>query len=120
MQFTYRFITGWIAVTILTGTARLSADEPPDQIDPANIIEKFNAARDGVGHLTLPVTIGNKEYLFVLDTGSAWVAYDSSFRAMLWKAQKQRKRQDSCWQGRTGAFRSTGCFSRKASPQNYF
>jgi hypothetical protein len=86
-----RFVIVCIAIDLLTCTTRLCAEESQQEIDPTNIIERFDATRDGVGHLLLPVTVHNKNFLFCLDTGAAGVLYDSSFRSILGKPKKTEK-----------------------------
>jgi hypothetical protein len=97
MQHTCRFFTGCLAVILLTGTAQSRTDEPPDEIDPANIIEKFAAARDGIGHLMIPVTIRNKKYLFFSRYGLCMGNLRFFISSDTRKAQEYSKRQGVCW-----------------------
>lgn len=91
MRISCNIISGFFVIILLISTAPLSAVEPRKVIDPVSIIEKIDAAGDGVGVLSLPVTINDKTYRFILDTGSAGVVYDVSFRSILGKSKKNEK-----------------------------
>lgn len=79
----------WVAV--ITSTAPSAADEMQQDFDSAKVIEQFNASNDGVGVLSLPVTINSKKFNFILDTGSSGVLYDVAFLSILGKPKKQEK-----------------------------
>ncbi len=58
------------------------AEEPREtSTSPAEqkVLAKFNIARGG-DPIILPVTFKNKEYLFVLDTGTSHTVFDTSFK----------------------------------------
>lgn len=84
----FRLVNMFFALAFWSCTIRSTAEEPRQSIDPANIIEKFDVARDGNGLLLLPVMIRNKKYSFVLDTGAGHVIYDVSFKSILGKPKK--------------------------------
>ena len=71
--------TFWLIAhfSILMAAARLGAAEPPEQIKPDSILERFAIARSGDAIL-VPVTIERKEHLFLLDTGCSNTILDSS------------------------------------------
>jgi predicted aspartyl protease len=69
------------------------ADEPKDTSDGSadqKILAEFKIAKDG-DPILLPVTFKNKEYLFVLDTGTSHTVFDTSFRHELGDVKKVRK-----------------------------
>lgn len=69
------------------------ADEPESTSDaPANqkVLAEFKISKDGYPIL-LPVTFKGKEYLFVLDTGSSYTAFDISLKHELGEVKKVEK-----------------------------
>ncbi|MHC4110713.1 MAG: aspartyl protease family protein [Planctomycetota bacterium] len=69
------------------------ADEPERASDaPANqkVIAEFKIARSG-DPILLPVTFKDKEYLFLLDTGSSHTAFDTSLKHELGEVTKVKK-----------------------------
>ncbi len=70
------------AVAIFLASPIHAVAEELREVNSSNIIEKFDAGRDGVGYLLLPVVIDKKKYSFLLDTGSTDLMYDVSFRSM--------------------------------------
>jgi predicted aspartyl protease len=77
-------------VFFLTGGC---ADEPKDtSAGPAEhkILAEFKITKNG-GPILLPVTLKEKELLFVLDTGSSHTVYDTSLRQELGKVKKIEK-----------------------------
>ena len=69
------------------------ADEPESTSDaPANqkVFAEFKIAKGG-DPILLPVTFKEKEYLFLLDTGSSHTAFDTSFKHELGEVKKVEK-----------------------------
>jgi hypothetical protein len=53
------------------------AAETPQQIPAGDVIERFKIGNDGDAIL-VPVTIAEKKYLFLIDTGASWTVFDRS------------------------------------------
>jgi Aspartyl protease/PDZ domain len=51
--------------------------ETPQQIPAEDVIERFKIGNDGDAIL-VPVTIAEKKYLFLIDTGASWTIFDQS------------------------------------------
>ena len=69
------------------------ANEPESTSDtPANqkVLAKFKIAKGG-DPILLPVTFKEKEYLFLLDTGSSHTAFDTSFKHELGEVKRVKK-----------------------------
>jgi hypothetical protein len=75
------------AIVTLNMAWAVDAADPVVTIDRKQIVEEFDVAKDG-GPLLLPVRFYDKTYLFMLDTGSAYTAYDVSLRPLLGKPLK--------------------------------
>ncbi len=83
-----RFFSVSLGVILFVSIARADTKDLRQELDAANIVEKFDVARDGVGHLLLPVVIQKNKYLFIIDTGCDDIIYDVSFRSVLGKPKK--------------------------------
>ena len=52
-------------------------DDPASKIPSDLVVERFSISRNG-GPLLVPVTVAQKEYLFVVDTGATLTCFDTS------------------------------------------
>jgi len=69
------------------------ADQPKDTSNvPANhkVLAEFQIAGNG-NPILIPVTVKDKEYLFMLDTGSSHTVFDTSFRHELGEVKSVKK-----------------------------
>jgi hypothetical protein len=78
------------AIVSLNMAWAVDAADPVATIDRKLIVEEFDVAKDG-DDLLLPVRFRDKTYLFVLDTGASFTAYDLSLRPLLGKPIKTMK-----------------------------
>ncbi|MHC4546377.1 MAG: retropepsin-like aspartic protease [Planctomycetota bacterium] len=63
-----------------------ASDRPADQ----KVLAEFKISKDGYPIL-LPITFKDKEYLFLLDTGSSYTAFDTSLKHELGEVTKVEK-----------------------------
>jgi hypothetical protein len=73
-----------ILLTILLAGSCARAEEKQRPADSEAVLERFELS-DDVGVLLLPVEIKGKKYSFMVDTGAAFSAYDTSLRSVLGK-----------------------------------
>jgi hypothetical protein len=81
---------------LLLFPAHTWAEEPSLKGLPKNVIEEFEVAKYG-DVLVVPITIQQRKYSFVLDTGSTVSVFDNSLRGMV--GEKLRKQTGSSLTG---------------------
>jgi predicted aspartyl protease len=69
-------------IALFLTSSELAAQQPRRAIDPSLVLEQFDVFNDG-DELVVPVTFGDKRYLFVVDTGAEITIYDKSLRSCL-------------------------------------
>jgi hypothetical protein len=82
---------GWLqvllAILLIAFPALFStASEPSQGIEPSLVIEEFDVFNDG-DMLLVPVDIGGKKRIFLVDTGYSVSTYDASLRSFLGNAK---------------------------------